>query len=210
MKRNTVFIGVAIALLVIVAAGCAEKGPIKLDILYQAPTGTPAIIPTAVIGIGTFKDERGMPASVLGKRKIPADTVNDLIVLDTVAALVHDRVKDAFKARGFTVKDSAWDGTEETIKADGADFLIGGTINSLSVESVNEPFKTTIKAVVQMKIVAADAVNKKIIRTLNISSKMENEVWPYALPKVEDTLSKALSSALDQIFIDETLKGHLH
>jgi galactitol-specific phosphotransferase system IIB component len=198
-----------IGLLLVLLVGCAEKGPIVLDVSYQPPATKSVAAPKVVIGVAPFKDDRAN-ALILGKRKIADDVQDDFVVAGaSVSGLVTERVKDAFKARGFVVKDSAWDRTEAGIKDDGADILISGEIKALNVDSVALPlFKTNTKAVVQMKIVAADKSEKKVIRTLALNSTVEQEGL-YSREKVGAMISEALSSALDQIFKDEELNKKL-
>jgi len=198
-----------IGLLLVMLAGCAEKGPIVLDVLYQPSASKSVVAPKVVVGVAPLKDDRGNVA-IIGKRKIADDVQDDFVVAGTtVSALVTERVKDAFKARGFIVKDSAWDRTEAGIKDEGADILISGVIKTLSVDSVAMPlFKTNIKAVIQMKIVAADKAEKKIIRTLDLNSTVEQEGF-YSREKVGTVISEALTSALDQIFKDDELNKKL-
>lgn len=186
-------------------AGCAEKGPILLEIPYQPPAATLAAASKTVVGVGLFKDDRGKPASVLGKRKIADGVEDDFVVAGTVSGLVTARVKDAFQARGFRVKDSSWNGTEEGIKDEGADLLISGEVKTFGVDSVSKPFKTAVKAVVQIKIVVADTAAKKIIRTLDVNSVVEQDMF-YSREKLNNVLSEALSAALNQIFKDDALK----
>ncbi len=206
MERQMKWYVSAAVIALVFFSGCAEKGPIFLEIPYQPPAAKPAAAPKIVVGLSPFKDERGKPSSVLGKSTYESGVENDLDVMGTVSELVAARLKDAFQARGITVKDVAWDMKPGDINAGGADILIGGEIKSLSVNSVSKPFKTTVTAVIQMKVVAADAAEKKIIRELEVNSKLENEIWPYSPQKIEDTLSGALSAAIDQIFSDEVLK----
>jgi uncharacterized lipoprotein YajG len=186
-------------------AGCAEKGPILLDVRYQAPEGMVSGKPKVVVGVSPFKDDRGKQSSVLGKRTIAANIEDDFMIKDSVAELATARLKDALKARGFIVKDLSWDRTEQGIKSDGADILLGGEIKTLGVDTASKPFKTAFKAVVQMRILVADTAAKKIIKTFEVSSKLELEDF-YSREKVENMLSEALSAALDQIFKDEELK----
>jgi galactitol-specific phosphotransferase system IIB component len=188
-------------LLLVMLVGCAEKGPIVL----AKSVATPKV----VIGVATFKDDRA-DTSILGKRKVADDVQDDFVVAGTsVSGLVTERVKDAFKARGFTVKNSAWDRTEAGIKDEGADILISGEIKALNIDSTALPlFKSNIKAVVQMKIIAADTAEKKVIRTIVLNSTVQEEGL-YSRDKASAMISEALSSALDQIFKDEELNKKL-
>ena len=60
-------------------------------------------------------------------------------------------------------------------------------------------------ASVQLKIVAGDTGEKKVIRAIDVSSKLDQDVL-YSRELLENMLSEALSSAIDQIFNDAELK----
>ncbi len=207
-KHMKYCLGIA-ALAMVVLAGCAERGPILLHIGYLQPQERPAAAMKVVVGLSPFKDDRGKPSSVLGKSTYESGLENDLVVQGTVSELVQARSKEAFRARGVAVKDAVWDLKPEDIHRDGANLLIGGEIKTLSVDSISKPFKTTVTATVQIKVVVADTAEKKIVRTLDVSSKLESEIWPYSPQKIEGVLSEALSAAIDQIFNDDNVKKAL-
>jgi hypothetical protein len=203
MRHSRVHISIAV-LLAALLSGCAEKGPVLLDnIRYQAPEGTATGAPKAVVGVSPFKDDRGKTVSVLGKRTIRDYVENDLVVQGTVSDLVTAGLKDALKARGVTVKDApTGDMNAETIKESGIDILIGGEIKALWVEVVSQPLNVKVNAQVQLRVSAADAVEKKIFRTLVLNSKVERQDVAFSFGSVEGAVSEALSSALDQLLND--------
>lgn len=198
----------AVVVLAVVLAGCAQSGPVLLqDILYQAPTGTAPERAKIIVGVSPFKDVRGGSTSVLGKRIISDDVQNDLVVQGTVADIVTAGLKDALKARGVTVKDAqAWDLSAETIRADGMNILIGGEIKTLWVDVVSQPLNVKTSAAVQLRVFAADGAEKKIFRTLVLNSKVERQDVAFSLYTTADTLSEALSSALNQLLNDDEFK----
>jgi uncharacterized lipoprotein YajG len=200
----------SIALSVLIAlmffAGCAEKGPILLTVGYQAPAGMAGTSSAVVAEVSPFRDVRGVQPSVLGRRIIPSGMQNDLVVQGTVAQMATKGLKEALVRRGVAVKDVAdWDLTAEGIPTDNAGLVLGGEINVLWLESTASTFDTHLKASVQLKVVAGDTVSQKIIRTINVNSKLDEDVL-YSRQRLESTLSEALSSAIDQIFADEELK----
>ena len=194
-------------------AGCAEKGPILLtNIGYQPAEGkAPAskAEKKVVIGVSQFKDSRGLATSVLGTRTIPSGMQNELVVQGTVAELVAAALKDALKARGLEVKDvSSWDLSAEGMKAEGCDYLLGGEIKTLRLESTGTTLNTDLTALAQLRIVVGDPLEKKIIRTLDVNSKIGQQIL-YSDERLEAALSEALTGALDQIFQDDVLKSKL-
>jgi uncharacterized lipoprotein YajG len=208
LKKIRWFLGIS-ALAMIFFAGCAEKGPILLDIGYPVPEGKPAAAGKVIVGVSSFRDERGKPESVIGIRTIPSALQNDLVVQGTVSGLVAASLKDALKARGFTVKDvPAWDLTAEGMKTEGIRLLFGGVIRRLWLESTAVSLKTHVAASVQLRIVAGDPADGKIVKTLNVESSVEQDVL-YSPSNLEDALSQALGGAIDQIFNDDDLKKKL-
>ncbi len=197
------------ALAVMFLAGCAEKGPILLSVGYPVPEGKPAKAGKVVVGVSSFQDGRGKSESVVGIRTIPSELTNDLVVQGTVSGLVAASLKDALKARGFIVKDvPAWDLTAEGMKAEGVRLLLGGEIRKLWLESTAVSLKTHMAASVQLKIVAGDPADRKIVKTLNVESSFAQDVL-YSPANLEETLSQALGGAIDQIFNDDDLKKKL-
>jgi hypothetical protein len=211
MKHSSVFIGIAV-LLAAFLSGCAHQGPILLDFGYQAPKGETAAPPKVTVGVSPFKDDRGKAASVVGKRSLGlSNQTNDLVVQGTAAERVTAALKSALQARSIAVKDvPAWDLTDAGIPADGGDLLISGEIKTLWVEATAEHVaNTAVKADVQLRIVVADTAQKKILRVLNVNSKLDRGTVASSFPFVGKTLSEALTTAVDQIFADEELKNRL-
>ena len=208
LYRRAGFVAAAMLSLLFVAA-CAEKGPVLLTIGYQAPEEKAATASTVSVGISPLRDERGEPPSVLGKRTIPSGMKSDYIVNGTVADTATAILKEAFTTRGIAVKDIAnWDLTAEGMNDAGADLLLGGEIKTLWLESKPSSLLTQLKASVQIKITIGHRLEKKIIRTIDVKSKIDQEIL-YSQDRLEAALSEALSSAVDQIFQDEELKKRL-
>lgn len=197
------------ALIAAGAAGCAEKGPILLDVAYQAPADK--ILPAGKLSVAVspFLDRRDAAGPLLGSRTVADGMKNDLVTSGTVAGLVTEKLKDALRARGAVVKNGgAWNLQADTMPSTGAPLVISGSIKAFWLESVSVPFKTTMKTAVQLTIVAGDGAEKKIIRTLDVSSINEQETL-YSDEKLNSLLSEALSAALDQIFQDDVIRKKL-
>src|SRR5512144_97833 len=84
-----------IVLLAVLLSGCAEKGPILLDIAYQGPEEKAESAATVSVGVSPLKDVRGKQEAVLGMRTIPNGQKNDLVVKGTVAELATSILKKA-------------------------------------------------------------------------------------------------------------------
>ncbi|HEX9020434.1 MAG TPA: YajG family lipoprotein [Nitrospirota bacterium] len=210
--KITKYAGLSLALmffLALILAGCAEKGPILLDVGYQTPGAKTEKKAKLVVGVSPFKDQRGKKPSLLGKRTIPSGEENDLVVQGTVAGIATAGLKRALESRGISVKDAGpWNLSREGMSAKGAAILLGGEIETLWLESTAVGLKTHLKASVQMKVTAGDVAEKKIIRTIDVSSNIEQDIL-YSREKLEEMLSEALTTALDQLFKDEELGKRL-
>ncbi len=192
-------------------AGCAPKGPILTDFKYQQPKPVAGAATTVTVAVSPFKDERAKVESVVGKRFNELNELaTDLVVQGTVSIKVMDALKHALAARRITAKDApAWDLTESGIAAPGAELQVGGEIKVLWVDATSQFANTTSKADVQLRIVVADVAQKKIIRILNVNSKIERQNIANTAAFIERALSEAVTNALDQIFTDEELKNRL-
>ncbi|OGW40377.1 MAG: hypothetical protein A2010_18950 [Nitrospirae bacterium GWD2_57_9] len=190
----------------VLLAGCVQKGPILVDAVYQVPVGvTPDRAPEAVVGLIPFKDERGKTDSVAGKRfNSLSDTTNDLVVQGTVSDKVTTAVRRSLVARDITVKELAgWDLTEPGIPAAPVSLVLSGEIKTFWAEAVSSVANTKVTARVEVRVVAADPVQKKIVRVLNVNSSLERTNVTFSSAFVEATMSEALSAAINQIFSDQ-------
>jgi len=211
LRRVYACLTVSMFILSMVVSGCAEKGPILLDVVYQAPAEKAGAASAIVVGVSPFRDVREAQPSVLGRRTIPSGMQSDLVVKGTVAEIATISLKEALTRRGIAVKDvAAWDLTAEGMPAEGAALLLGGEIKVFWLESLAaaSAFNTHLKASVQLKVVAGDTGEKKVIRTIDVSSKLDQDML-YSRERLENMLSEALSSAIDQVFNDQELKKRL-
>ncbi len=191
-------------------SGCAHRGPILVDFSYKRSNALHEVA-KATVGVSPFKDERGKVSSVVGTRFLDINNAtNELVVQGTVAEKVTSALKTALSDQDIPEKDFAsWDLTEQGIPADKADVLISGEIKSFWIESTSTLANTVAKATVELRVSIADIKQKKIIRVLNVSSKIERQNVTYTNPFIAGVLSEALTGAIDQVFGDQELKSRL-
>ncbi len=203
MKRLRIYIGIAV-LSALMVPGCAQKGPVLVNFSYQVRPGvTPEQPPQAVVGVATFRDERGKSDSVAGRRFNPVgENVNDLVVQGTVSQQVAQALKKALSVRDITVRDVPPQGRP----AEPVDFVLTGDIKSFWVESVSTFAKTKMTAKVELRIAAEDPAAEKILHAVNVSSSIEDTSVGYSTSLVEATLSEALTAAINQIFDDQEFR----
>jgi uncharacterized lipoprotein YajG len=200
---------VAVLMTAVFLAGCAEKGPILLNVGYQVPAEKAASTSKIVIGVSPFRDARGVLPSVMGKRTIPSGMQNDLVVKGTVAEVATASLRDALAARGIAVKNvSPWDLTAENMPEEGTALVLGGEVKVFWLDSTASALNTHLKASVQLKVVAGDTAAKKVFRTIEVNSMLDHDVL-YSRERLENIISEALSLVVDQVFRDEELKKRL-
>jgi len=205
---KNIYILITALLLTCFLSACAAKGPILLSINYQTPEEGKEAASRRVVTISPLEDSRGKEASIIGLRTTH-DLQNDLVVQDTVSKTVTDSLKKAFEARGVSVKDAGkWDLTDRGIKKSGADIQIGGEITTLWIESKALMVSTNMRSTVKLRIVIGDVREKKIIRTINVASALDEDAL-YSDERLEQQLSETLTSAVNQILNDEELKKRM-
>ncbi len=211
MKKYAICLSLLALMVAALLQGCAHKGPILTDFAYQVPQTAVQETGRVAVGVGPFKDSRGKTDSVAGKRfSAMDDEVNDLVVQGTVSEKVTAALKAALKTHGLSVRDSAgWDLTEADIPANGTKIIVSGEIKTLWIEALSSFANTKVTAKVELRILVADTEQKKVIRTLNVNSTIERQAVAYSRGLVQNTLSEALSAALNQIFSDEELRKTL-
>jgi hypothetical protein len=211
MKRSGLYLGTALLLALAVVAGCAGRGPILVDFQYQPAAGyTPAETPSVTVAVAPFKDERGKTDSVTGRRfNSTNDKVNNLVVQGTVSEKVTEAFKTALRLRDIPINETAtWDQTEEGIPAVG-NLVLSGQIKTLWVESVSAFANTKVTAKVEIRVVAADPVQKKIVRALTVTSSIERQNVVYSTAFTQETMAEALTAAINKVFNDEELMKRL-
>jgi hypothetical protein len=211
MKRSGLYLGMVLVLALAVLSGCAGRGPILVDFRYQPAAGfTPEETPRVTVAVAPFKDERGRTESVAGRRfNSTNDKANNLVVQGTVSDKVTEAFKAALRLRDIPISEArAWDLTEEGIPAAGS-LVLSGQIKTLWVDSVSAFANTTVSAKVEIRVVAADPVQKKVVRALTVTSSIERKNVVYSTAFTEETMAEALTAAVNQVFSDEELKKRL-
>lgn len=201
----------AVLVLSLLALACAEKGPVLIgNVKYLASETTKAGNARIVVGVSSFRDLRGVSASVLGKRTIRDYVENDLVVQGTVADLATEAFKAALRSRGVAVQDApSWDLSPETAAGTSVDLLVGGEIRTLWVDVVSQPLNVQEKAEVALRLSAVTLPERTVVKTLVMNSKTEKQELAFSYDAVEGLLSEALSSAIDQFLKDNDVKKRI-
>jgi hypothetical protein len=108
------------------------------------------------------------------------------------------------------MKDApAWDLAGTPPRAEGSDLIIGGEVKVLWVDCQSKFGNVKTKATVQLRVAVAEASGAVPIRTVNLNSALEREDVVFSFSTVQETLSEALTSALNQLLADEEVKKRL-
>jgi uncharacterized lipoprotein YajG len=203
---------VSAMLVLFILSGCTTpKGPILVTGAYEAPQGLEKSPHKVVVGVSPFQDGRGKKPSLVGERVNAEGTFeNDLVVQGTASELVTAALKKALRDRGITVQDvPAWDLAIDNLKASGADIVIGGSVTALWTKAVAQALNANTRADVSLHIVAADAREKKIIRTLDLNGMYERRALSFDPDRVGEAISASLSQTLDQLMNDTEIQKRL-
>ena len=208
--KNIAFVTAVLALIAL-SACATQQGPILVGAAYEAPQGLEKSPHKVVVGVSPFQDGRGKKSSLVGERvDEKGQFENDLVVQGNVSDLVTAALKEALKARGITVKDvPAWDLKIEDLKADGVDIVIGGSVTVLWTKAVAQALNANTRADVSLHVVAADAREKKIVRTLDLNGMYERRALSFDPDRVGEAISAALSQTIDQLLNDGDIKKNI-
>jgi hypothetical protein len=178
---------------------------------YQPPEKeTPR--PRAVVEVKPFTDSRDRPSSIIGAKTSPDGRESDIIVSSTVSETVTRRLKEALRARGFTVIDAGGPVTSpDDAGGERADIILGGEIRVLWVEAVALPESTSLRADVQLHISVTESVDKKKVRGFNVNRRLDRRnVDLSSTRSMEELLARAFSFTIDRIFEDEELRKSMY
>jgi len=210
--RRTILTSLVLMTVFSLICGCAAKGPILVNMAYRAPEGLSRGSSSVVVGVSPFQDDRGVPASTLGKKVKPSSgAANDLVVQGTAAGIVTASVKQALQKRGIAVKTiPQWDPSDKgPVEAEGADILIGGSIKTLWAEVASKTVKDTYRVEVKIRAAVGSAADRSVVRYLTLNSSMDREDVKFSPERVGSMLSEALSTAIEQLVNDPQFKKSL-
>lgn|GEM_PF-2671985 len=194
MKRYTFisFIFLAVSL-----AACASPRNYPLTLLYQPLSPQYEKTGAAIITVATFSDKR----PVSNKRMLGAVDGSEFVaLLDCPAAALSKGFAVYLVNRGYTVNrtDEVWDGDIKSMNPDHGDFVLGGTLDGLSINVKDQLLKTEYDCSVKFTLSIADAKTKELLHREKFDDTSSYVTFPFSREKAEELINKALSDAVQK------------
>jgi hypothetical protein len=194
--------------LIAVFSGCAGTRTYLIDVRYDP--GKKAVLPASklqkagIVGICPFEDARSKQAEdAIGIRYRTGNEVDFLKVAGiSVSQSITRAVKDYFTHKGFEVTDcKGWDRSPEGLARLSQDlaFVVGGTIESFTVDARSGVVTTEIHYRVKMAVsIGQLKEGKVVIRT--VDSAPQTKKVQFNPGDVGATLNKTLTEAIETLF----------
>jgi hypothetical protein len=200
---------IAMGVLVLLFA-CAPITQYPIHLRY-APEGegpqTSATLKGHVATVTTFMDNRGVSdRDILGQWVDNKDKVIPFVSSPGSPATNVTRAFETYLSqRGYTVRGEpySWDLQPQTISPGWGDWVIGGSIEELSVEARSEGVKVIYDYKLKLTVVVADVRERKnkYEDTLESSASLERAAFSPAAAerKINEMLTEAVERMLDHI-----------
>ncbi len=198
MKRPAI---IAFLFLAFCLASCAGTTNYPLTLLYQPLKPQYEKTGTATITVATVSDKR----PVTSKRMLgTVDGAEFVALVDDPAVALSKGFAVYLVNRGYTVNrtDEVWDGDIKSIKPDQGNFLIGGTLDDLSINVKKQLLKTEYDCSVKFTISIADAKTKELLHREKFDVTTSYVTLPFSKEKAEELINKALSDAVEKALAD--------
>jgi hypothetical protein len=201
-------IGLITIAVVVLLFACAPVTHYPIHVRYapegeglQAHTG----LTGGVITVTRFIDNRGLddPTMIGTRTKRNRKTVPFVSLQGEPVANITEAVKTYLFARRYTVRGETpqWDLALHTIKPRWGDWVVGGSIEQLSVE-VQSHVRTVYECTLVLKVAIARIEDKKTIRehTINLSSSYTTVV--FHATTAEQMINKLITQAIEHTLED--------
>ena len=205
--KGKVFVFLMILSLIAVFSGCAGSRTYLIDVRYDPAKKVPPasrLQKAGIVGICPFEDARRKQAEdAIGIRYRTGNEVDLLKVAGISASQSITRaVKDYFTHKGFEVTDcKGWDRSPEGLARVPQDlaFVVGGTIESFTVDARSGVVTTEIHYRVKMAVsIGQIREGKVVIRT--VDSAPQTKKVQFNPGDVEATLNKTLTEVIENLF----------
>ena len=194
MKRLTIIVFIFLAFSL---ASCDSTKNYPLTLLYQPVNPQYEKTGIAIITVATFTDKR----PVSNKRMLGAiDGAEFVALLDDPAVALSKGFAVYLVNRGYTVNrtDEVWDGDVRSIKPEKGNFLIGGTLDNLSINVKNQLLKTEYDCSVKFTVSIVDAKTKELLHREKFDDTSSYVTLPFSREKGEELINAALSDAVEK------------
>ena len=205
--KGKIFVFLMILSLIAVFSGCAGSRTYLIDVRYDpAKKAPPAskLQKAEIVGICPFEDARRKQAEdAIGIRYRTGNEVDLLKVAGiSVSQSITRAVKDYFTYKGFEVTDcKGWDRSPAGLARLSQDlaFVVGGTIESFTVDARSGVVTTEIHYRVKMAVsIGQIKEGKVVIRT--VDSAPQTKKVRFNPGDVGATLNKTLTEVIENLF----------
>ncbi len=178
--------------------GCAGSRTFWMDIRYMPGSLVQKAEQGQVVAVNGFRDMKGERVR-LGDWMRPRGQTDTFMSSKPVDQAVTEAISDYFLSRGYRVVPyTGWDLRPESLSRIPADLVVGGEIIHLESDAWTT-VRTRVKVHVQLQIYVGKVAERKVLgqkmeiskEILGVTSRPE---------RIEETLNKELSEAIDRIF----------
>jgi uncharacterized lipoprotein YajG len=178
--------------------GCAGNRTFWMDISYMPGPSVEKAERREVVAVNPFKDIRG-DGTRLGDWARPRGRVDTFMASKPIDQAVTEAIANYFRSRGYRVVPyDGWDLKPVSLSGIPADLVVGGEVINLKSEAWTT-VRTKVKVLVQLQIHVGRVAERKVL-----SQKMEisKEILGVTSrpERIEETLNKELSEAIDRVF----------
>ena len=178
--------------------GCAGGRTFWMDIRYIPGPLVEKAERGEVVAVNAFRDIRG-DRERLGDWARPRGRVDTFMASKPVDQAITEAVSSYFLSRGYrVVPHMGWDLKPESLSRIPADLVVGGEVIHLKSEAWTT-VRTKVKVHLQLRIHVGRVTEGKVLsQKMEISKEI---IGVTSSPeRIEETLNKELSEAIDRVF----------
>jgi len=171
-----------------------------MDIQYLTGPFFKGVEGKQIVAINAFKDIRE-DKTRLGAWTRPRGRVDTFMASKPVDQAVTDAISGYFLLRGYRVVNyTGWDLSPESLSGISANLVVGGEVIHLESDAWTS-VRTRVKVLVQLQIYVGKVSEGKVLsQKMEISKEI---IGVTSRPeRIEETLNKELSEAIDRVFQD--------
>lgn len=164
---------------------------------------------TPLIAVNAFWDERPATDRVGEGYNLYGQKVETWVTDKDPAKIIEDAIVDQLRALGFeVVRTSGWNLDANSIPALlDADLILGGRLRAFWVESHPGMVTVSVNSRVTFDLIIADVKTRQILWAGQFTGADKAEVAVRLNTHMRDSLSRALTQAVNKVFQDEQVKS---
>jgi len=198
MKRRIIMIFFIAASLV----SCATTTNYPITLSYKPLKPQYEKTGEAAITVANLSDKRPVADKrIIGTKDNSAEFV---ALADDPATALSKGFAVYLVNRGYTVNrtDEPWDGEIQSIKPGQGNFLIGGTLDNLTLNVKEQILKTEYDCEVKFTLAIADAGTKQLLHKEKFDVTTSYVTLPFNTDEAETSINQAISEAVEKGLAD--------